>query len=185
MESTISGMTDIAQSTQKISETVRLISDVSDQVNLLALNASIEAARAGEHGKGFAVVAEEISKLADQTASSAKTITTLVNSGLQEVENGRGHVDATSAALQNIIGFIAQTEELVGLITGSSEQQAQSSDRVLSDTKKVMQMSDAISSSTNEQMTTNHEMAEEIASSAEEISAQAEMLRGQIQFFKV
>ena len=202
MTSTISGMNSIAQSTQKIAETVRLISDISDQVNLLALNASIEAARAGEHGKGFAVVAEEISKLADQTAASAKTITELVTSGMKEVSQGRSYVDETGAALQNIIAFISKTEEIVGQITGSSEKQARSSGSVLVNTTSVMTMADAISASTHEQMITNQEMAktveqinqstqsnaaaaEQIASSTEQISAQAEMLRAQIHFFKV
>jgi methyl-accepting chemotaxis protein len=202
MDSTIKGMNNITESTQKISETVSFISDISSQVNLLALNASIEAARAGEHGKGFAVVAEEISKLADQTDQSAKNINDLVKSGLLEVSNGRAHVNSTGAALQNIISFIAQTEELVGKITTASEKQAASSGKALGNTVKVMGMADSISSSTNEQTLTNLEMAktveqinqitqssaaaaEEIASSAEQISAQAEMLREQILFFKV
>ena len=202
MESTIGGMDRIDDSTKKIAETVRLISDISDQVNLLALNASIEAARAGEHGKGFAVVAEEISKLADETAVSAKSINDLVKTGLGEVSRGREYVDATGAALKNIIGYIAQTEELVRKITESAESQAQSSQVVLGDTRKVMEMAESVSSSTNEQMMTNQEMtktmeqinqntqasaaaAEQIASSAEEISAQAESLRGQMEFFKV
>lgn len=202
MESTIAGMNSIDESTKKIAETVRLISDISDQVNLLALNASIEAARAGEHGKGFAVVAEEISKLADQTASSAKTINDLVKTGLHEVNRGREYVDATGAALKNIIGFIKETEEIVRKITDSAREQAASSSAVLADTRQVMEMSDNISSSTHEQMMTNQEMSktveqinqntqaaaaasEQIASSAEEISAQAESLRMQMQFFKV
>jgi len=202
MESTIEGMNNIDDSTKKIADMVSLISDISDQVNLLALNASIEAARAGEHGKGFAVVAEEISKLADETASSAKNITQFVKTGLQEVNRGRQYVDATSGALNNIIDYITQTEELVRKITESAESQAQSSQVVLGDTRKVMEMAESISSSTNEQMLTNQEMsktveqinqntqssaaaAEQIASSAEEISAQAESLRQQMQFFRV
>jgi len=202
MQKTISGMDKIDSSTKKIAETVGMISDISEQVNLLALNASIEAARAGEHGKGFAVVAEEISKLADKTASSAKDISSLVESGLREVNLGREYVDATSRALLNIIEFIEQTEEVVKNITDSSGKQAESSNRVVEDTKKVMEMSDNISKSTSEQMNANREMAntveqineatqgvasgaEEIASSSEEISAQAESLKQQIDFFKV
>jgi methyl-accepting chemotaxis protein len=202
MGNTIIGMNTIDESTKKIADTVRLISDVSDQVNLLALNASIEAARAGEHGRGFAVVAEEISKLADETASSAKSIAELVRKGLIEVGKGREYVDATSAAFNNILSYISQTGDLVKKITDSAEKQSKSSVLVLTDTQKVMEMSTQISSSTHEQMITNNEMsktidqinqktqltaasAEEIASSAEQISVQAETLRNQISFFKV
>lgn len=202
MQNTIEGMNNIDESTKKIADTVRLISDISDQVNLLALNASIEAARAGEHGRGFAVVAEEISKLADQTASGAKGITDFVNAGLREVEKGRSYVDETGRAFNMIIEYIAQTEELVRKITDSAARQAESSRVVLESTKKVNEMSDSISTSTNEQMMTNQEMsktveqinqstqaaaaaAEEIASSADEISAQAEILSARMEFFKV
>ncbi|HRX49375.1 MAG TPA: methyl-accepting chemotaxis protein [Spirochaetota bacterium] len=202
MSDAIKGMDNIDESTRRIAEKVQLISDISDQVNLLALNASIEAARAGEHGRGFAVVAEEISKLADQTASGAKSINEFVNEGLNEVNSGRSYVNATGLALDKIIGFISQTEELVSRITDSVERQGNSSLEVLNATKKVRDMSERISSATHEQMMTNHEIAktveqinygtqssaaaaEQIASSAEQISAQAETLRAQMQFFKV
>ena len=74
------------ESSSQISEVSHLISHISSQTHLLALNASIEAARAGEHGRGFAIVAEEIRKLATQTASSTKMIDTLVDT-LQEDAN--------------------------------------------------------------------------------------------------
>jgi methyl-accepting chemotaxis protein len=202
MGDTINGMNIIDESTKKISETVQMISDISDKVNLLALNASIEAARAGEYGRGFAVVAEEISKLADQTAVSAKTITDLVSKGLLEVKKGREYLDSTSGAFNRIIDFIAQTDDLVKKITDSTEKQSLTSRVVLDDTRKVMEMTESISSSMHEQMVTNNEMAKtmdqinqntqtsagmaiEIASSAERINSQAEALRNQIKFFKV
>jgi len=130
VENTYEGMQNIERYYSGMLSVIAIISDISDKVNLLSLNASIEAARAGEYGKGFAVVAQEISKLADNTSSSVKEITKLINEGDLEIKRDKEmvvdmkdsfglimkNIDATGLMIENFITLIQARKNDIELI---------------------------------------------------------------------
>ena len=153
VHNSISGMTEIreqiqetskrikrlGESSQEIGEIVELISDITEQTNVLALNAAIQAASAGEAGRGFSVVAEEVQRLAERSAEATKQIGAIVKTiqsdtldavsamerSTQGVVEGAKLSDAAGQALSEI-GDVSK--QLAGLIQGiSKEAQVQAS----------------------------------------------------------
>jgi methyl-accepting chemotaxis protein len=107
---------DLTACAARVTEIVTLISGISSQTSLLALNASIEAARAGEHGRGFAVVASEVKSLAQRTHLATRDIAAQI----AEIETA---VRASVAAMQDVRDTIGRISAIAGAVAQSSDQQ--------------------------------------------------------------
>ncbi|MEK6682399.1 MAG: HAMP domain-containing methyl-accepting chemotaxis protein [Nitrospirota bacterium] len=134
----------LSEQAQQIGTIINTVNTISEQTNMLALNASIEAARAGEHGKGFAVVASEVRKLADLSQKSTAKIEALIreiqtatNSTVMATEEGSKSVDAgvkkvlqAGDTITTVITTIKDTVDAFAEITIASRQQSMAIDQV-------------------------------------------------------
>jgi methyl-accepting chemotaxis protein len=132
-------MKKLTESSIEISNVTQVVLKISEQINLLSLNASIEAARAGEAGRGFAVVAGEVKKLADETNESISKIQNVV-SGLTETVNVAtemvGNISESSNDVNTTIEEVhsaldqqsAATEEVASTVSLFAEQISQLND---------------------------------------------------------
>lgn len=124
VQETVSAMSEIKDSSEKISQIIGVIDEIAFQTNLLALNAGVEAARAGEAGRGFAVVASEVRALAQRSSDAAKDIKDLIIDSSESVEKGVILVDRAGTALDNIMTRVTNMNELITEIASSASEQS-------------------------------------------------------------
>jgi len=149
----------LGERSRQIGDIVRVINDIADQTNLLALNAAIEAARAGEQGRGFAVVADEVKKLAERTAHSTSEIDEMIRAVQDEVLNAVHAMDDATSNVTLGVDLVTQAGSALKAIVNSTD--------------GLQIMVQQIASATEEMSTTSEEISkdiEQIASASNEPS---------------
>lgn len=153
----------IAEESGSLIEASGVIQHIASQTNLLAMNAAIEAAHAGEAGKGFAVVADEIRKLAEDSATQGKTITTTLKQFGTEIESLSNSAQSVEEKFNAIFNLSEQVKMMSNQLTEAMREQENASREVLTAIKNINTVTVEVNSGSAEMLKGGEKAAKEMA----------------------
>lgn len=165
---------EVYEASEKIKSITKTIEDIAFQTNILALNASVEAARAGDQGRGFAVVASEVRNLAQNSQSSAKDITLLIDNIYEKINKSAETARESQSIFNDIQSKIDSTAKIMQEISTTAVEQQTGVDQVNIAVSKI----DGITQQ-------NAALVDETSNSAKELLEHAQNLKHIMTFFKM
>jgi len=192
----------LEQSMEEVAEIIDIIRNISEQTNMLALNANIEAARAGEAGSGFAVVANEVKSLAEESQQSASDIASIIedvtnqtdelarsiHEANEEVESGADSVDVLADRLESIDERARETSRSLEEISDAVASQAEHAEEVSGVLDTAAGVSEEMTASIEEISTGLDEQTkamDTVARRSQRVAAMSDELRDRLELFKV
>lgn len=169
----------LAEAAQQIGQVIGMISDIAEQTNLLALNATIEAARAGEAGKGFAVVASEVKSLAEQTGKATEQISQQITTIQASTEEAVVDIGGIASSVAEIDTFMSSIASAIEEQSTATQEIAQNVQQAAEGNKSVSDGMERVSSAVTETKSS----ADSVLSSSENLAERSAEISNEVDTF--